>query len=94
LISIFAIWLGRRSATIEFSYGWHRAEVISALVSIFLLWSLTLWLLFEAVKRLIYPRHIHGIRMVLTSLFALFCNIFKAYTLHKNVFRWNKEKKG
>ena len=32
MISIFAIWLGRKKATVEFSYGWHRAEIIGALI--------------------------------------------------------------
>ena len=54
-ISIFAIWLGRRKATVEFSYGWSRAEIIGALTSVILIWGLTAWLVYEAILRIITP---------------------------------------
>ena len=46
LISIFAIYLGRKKATVEFSYGWNRAEIIGALMSIVLIWVLTVYLVY------------------------------------------------
>ena len=43
-ISIFAIWIGQKKASSEFSYGWGRAEVVGALASTILIWGLTVWL--------------------------------------------------
>ena len=37
------------------SFGFHRAEIIGALVSVTLIWGLTLWLLYEATVRMITP---------------------------------------
>jgi len=55
LISIFSIWIGTRPASRYMSYGYHRAEIIGALGSIVLIWGLTLWLIFEAINRVITP---------------------------------------
>ena len=38
MISLLAIWVAARPATKEMSFGWHRAEVIGATVSVLLLW--------------------------------------------------------
>ena len=81
-ISIFAIWLGRRDATVEFSYGWSRAEVIGALSSVILIWGLTAWLVYEAILRIMTPSPVDGWIMFGTALFGLFCNIIMAKVLH------------
>jgi len=52
-ISIFSIALAKKAATNKMSYGYHRAEVIGALVSILIIWGLTLVLVFEATVRII-----------------------------------------
>lgn len=54
-ISIFAIYLGQKDASEEFSYGWARAEILGAIVSVILIWGLTGWLVYEAVLRIITP---------------------------------------
>lgn len=53
LISLIAIWFGRMDATSRLSYGFHRAEVIGAILSVMLIWVLTGILLYEAVFRII-----------------------------------------
>jgi zinc transporter 2 len=52
-ISIFSIWLAQKPSTKKHSYGFHRAEIIGALLSVIIIWGLTAWLLVEAVKRTI-----------------------------------------
>ena len=42
LISIISIYISRKVAKNKMSYGYHRAEIIGALVSIVLIWALTL----------------------------------------------------
>ena len=53
LISIFSVWLATKPSSNSLSYGYHRAEVIGALGSIFLIWALTILLLYEATHRII-----------------------------------------
>ena len=57
-ISIFSIYISKIPATNSLSYGYHRAEVIGALASVVLIWALTIWLLVEAVHRIVNPEDI------------------------------------
>jgi zinc transporter 2 len=52
-ISIISIRMAQRSATSEFTYGWHRAEVLGSLSSIIVIWVITLILVYEATVRLV-----------------------------------------
>ena len=49
VISFIAICLTKKKATLKYSYGYHRADVLGALASVLIIWILLLWLLFEAV---------------------------------------------
>lgn len=54
MISIISLWIAKKKATKRMSYGFHRSEIIGALASVALIWGLTIWLVYEAVVRLIY----------------------------------------
>ncbi|KAF4322244.1 hypothetical protein BBO99_00002286 [Phytophthora kernoviae] len=53
LVSLFAMYLGQLPASAVMPFGYHRAEVIGALLSVLLIWILTIGLLFTAVRRMI-----------------------------------------
>ncbi|CAG8605009.1 12608_t:CDS:2, partial [Funneliformis caledonium] len=55
-ISLLSIYLARRPATKSLSYGYHRAEILGALLSIFLIWALTGYLCYEAYDRIQHPK--------------------------------------
>ena len=61
----------------KYSYGYHRADVLGALASILIIWILLIWLLAEAVKRLINPDliDVDGLIMLITACIGLGCNI-------------------
>lgn len=75
LISIFSIWIGTRPASRHMSYGYHRAEIIGALGSVILIWGLTLWLIWEAINRVINPVQVDGKIMMITASIGLMFNI-------------------
>ena len=52
LISLFALWVGSLPASSKMSYGFSRAEVIGAVVSVLFIWGLTGVLLYAAAERL------------------------------------------
>ena len=70
-----ALWLTRKPATLKNSYGYHRADVIGALGSIMIIWGLLIWLLIEAVHRLLNPTDIDGELMLIIAIFGLCCNV-------------------
>ena len=56
------------------TFGFHRAEVIAALVSVFTIWILTAFLVREAIERIKNPQQIDA-KLVSqgTTLLVLFC---------------------
>ncbi len=51
-IALFASWAENRPASIERTFGYHRAEVIGAMLSALALWLVAAWVLFESINRL------------------------------------------
>lgn len=51
-VSVFAIRVAGRPASIVNTYGYHRAEILGALTSIIIIWILVAWLCYEATWRM------------------------------------------
>jgi cation diffusion facilitator family transporter len=81
LISYFAIYLGSKPSNKHMSYGYHRAEILGALASIILIWCLIIYLLIEAILRILHPGKIDAKIMLLTSSVGLLCNIISIIIL-------------
>jgi len=75
IISIVSLYIATRPANFELTYGYHRAEVVGALASILIIWVLTVWLVKEAIQRLIEPSEINSVVMLCISIMGLIFNI-------------------
>ena len=75
LISLFSLIVAMKPADRDFTFGYHRFEVIGALASIFIIWGLTVWLLMAAVWRIRHPNPIVGFLMVCIAAGGLLFNI-------------------
>ncbi|XP_029920275.1 zinc transporter 8 [Myripristis murdjan] len=85
IISLCSLWLSSRPATHKLSYGWHRAEILGALLSVFTIWLVTGVLVYLAIERLISDNYtIEGTVMLITSGCAVLANIIMALTLHQS----------
>ncbi|XP_029023301.1 proton-coupled zinc antiporter SLC30A8 isoform X2 [Betta splendens] len=85
IISLLSLWLSSRRATHKLSYGWHRAEILGALLSVLTIWLVTGVLVYLAVERLISDDYtIEGTVMLITSGCAVLANIIMALTLHQS----------
>ena len=82
LISILSIWIGTRPASKHMSYGYHWAEIIGALGSIVLIWGLTIWLIWEAIMRVIHPVEVNGKIMMIIAGIGLVFNLIMEKMLH------------
>ncbi|KNC80652.1 hypothetical protein SARC_06990 [Sphaeroforma arctica JP610] len=80
-ISLVALHLAGKPASHKMSFGYNRAEIVGALLSVLLIWLLTGVLLFEAVSRLFNPIPLDGKTMFITACAGVFCNIVMATTL-------------
>ena len=84
LISIISIYISRKIAKNDMSYGYHRAEIIGALVSIVLIWALTIWLLYEATLRIIVTPKVDGLIMIIISIIGFSFNVIMGLVLTKS----------
>lgn len=81
LISIVALVVARKAPTSSLSFGFHRAEILGAIVSVLLIWLLTGVLLYEAVERIRTPQDVDGKTMFIVATIGLAVNIIMGMIL-------------
>ncbi|KAF9351371.1 hypothetical protein BGX26_010599 [Mortierella sp. AD094] len=81
IISLAAIYLSQRPSTATHTFGYHRAEVLGALFSIFLIWGLTFLLVVEAYDRVRHPIDVDGKTMSVVAGLGVFVNIILMFVL-------------
>ncbi|OQR87454.1 Cation Diffusion Facilitator (CDF) Family [Achlya hypogyna] len=81
LISLFAIWIQTFPASSKMSYGFHRAEILGAIVSVLVIWVLTGFLVYAAIERFQdaiseNPKeHVDGQLMFIIAVIGLVVNL-------------------
>ncbi len=76
LISLFALWIARRPPTSRMSFGYFRAEVLGAVLSVLTIWLATGVLVYLAILRCINPNYeVDGEIMLITAGSGLGINI-------------------
>ncbi|NXE78385.1 ZNT8 protein, partial [Cochlearius cochlearius] len=84
LISLFSLWLASKPPTKQLTFGWHRAEILGALMSIIVVWMVTGVLTYLASMRLLHPEYdIDATVMLITSACAVLANILLSLILHQ-----------
>jgi zinc transporter 2 len=84
LISLFSLIVAMKPANRDFTFGYHRFEVLGALASILIIWGLTIWLLMAAIWRIQHPNPIVGFLMVCIAAGGLVFNIIMNRVLAYN----------
>lgn len=88
LISLGAMYLSKRKATRNHSFGYHRAEILGALLSVLLIWIVTGFLVMEAVERVRNPQPVDGKVMLSVAIVGLIVNLVMVLALghdHGNI---------
>ncbi|XP_015505906.1 zinc transporter 8 [Parus major] len=84
LISLFSLWLTSKPPTKQLTFGWHRAEILGALMSMIIVWMVTGVLIYLACVRLLHPDYdIDATVMLITSVCAVLTNILLSLILHQ-----------
>ncbi|XP_020611499.1 zinc transporter 2-like [Orbicella faveolata] len=84
LISLFAIWVARWLPDKRRTFGYYRAEVLGALVSVLIIWVLTGVLVYLAVQRVMTRDfNIDADIMLITAGVGLGVNILLGIILHQ-----------
>ncbi|XP_075244818.1 proton-coupled zinc antiporter SLC30A2-like [Convolutriloba macropyga] len=83
-ISLFAIWFATRPATKNMSFGYYRAEVLGAVISVLLIWVLTGVLVYMAILRVINQDYeIDADVMLITAACGLAVNVVLGVVLYQ-----------
>jgi Co/Zn/Cd efflux system component len=61
--------------------GYHRAEILGAIIAILLIWGLLVWLLIEAYYRVLDPPYVDAPIMLITAIVGFCCNLINFFAL-------------
>ncbi len=82
LLSLFAIWVARKPTTPTMSFGYHRAEILGALISGLLIWMISGILVFEAFHRIQSAPEVKGPIVFVVASIGLMGNLWSMAILH------------
>jgi cobalt-zinc-cadmium efflux system protein len=82
-LSWAALWVSAFPPNERKTYGYHRVEVLAALVNATLLVFISLWIFHQAIRRLSHPQSVKSIPMLLVALFGLGINLLVLSILKK-----------
>ena len=83
-LTLFALWVGTRPASDSKTFGYHRAEILAALVNGVILWVVGILIVLEAWHRLQAPPAVAGPGMLAVALVGLAVNAFVARRLREH----------
>jgi cobalt-zinc-cadmium efflux system protein len=84
LLSLFALWIAQRPSTPTMSFGYHRAEILGALLSGLLIWLISGVLIYEAIDRIHSPPEVKGPIVFIVATIGLMANLASMWMLHSS----------
>lgn len=88
-LAAFAAWLGARPAGSRHSYGFARAEVVAAFVNGLAMLLIVVLISVEAVGRLLDPRPVTGLGVLVVASIGLAVNLFVAFLIGRGEHNLN-----
>lgn len=83
-LSYFANKIAQKPKDTKRTYGYKRAEILSAFINSAVLLAISIVLIFEAFKRLKSPESINGTLMITVAFIGLVANFVSVYLLKKD----------
>ncbi len=88
VISVVLAWvahrIGMRPQTMQSTFGYKRAEILAAFINALSLIAVSVFLVFEAVKRFLEPREVDYKWMLGLGILGLLANGLSVFILHDN----------
>ena len=82
-LALLAIWVSGRPASIEQTFGFHRTEILAAMLNALSLWLISALIFFEASRRLNDDLQVDGGLMLGVGAVGLLVNLAAAWVLHR-----------
>ena len=83
VLALWAINLAARPAYGRWTYGFKRAEILSAQANGLTLLLLAAWFIYEAIRRLFEPPEVQGLLVFITAMVGIVVNIAAAWLISK-----------
>ena len=83
-LALLAIWVSGRPASIEQTFGFHRTEILAAMLNALSLWLFSALIFFEASRRLNDDLQVDGGLMLGVGAVGLLVNLAAAWALHRS----------
>ena len=83
-LSLFAFQISRRPATPKRTFGYHRFEIVAALVNGLVLWLIVGVIFHEAYQRFFTPPEVRSLGMLVIATIGLAVNIAAGLILYKS----------
>jgi cobalt-zinc-cadmium efflux system protein len=80
-LALFALWLARRPAAGNLTFGFRRAEILSAQANGLTLFVLAVLVVIEGVRRLIEPPEPGGLAILVVALVGVVVNLLATWQL-------------
>lgn len=74
-LSIWVIRLGLKPVSAQWTFGFKRAEILSAATNGITLLVISIVVAIEAILRLIHPQHVRGSAMIVVAAFGIAVNV-------------------
>jgi cobalt-zinc-cadmium efflux system protein len=82
LLAYFALRLSKRASTKKYTFGYYRAEILSAAVNGFVLIFITIFVFYQSYLRFLSPQLIKGPEMLAISVLGLVANMYVVVKMH------------
>jgi len=82
-LALLAYWVSRRPPSSRATYGYARAEVLAAFVNALALLALVVFIVIEAVRRLLLPQPVAGGMVLGIASVGLMVNLLSAWMLSR-----------
>lgn len=83
-LAFYTYKLSLKDNNAKFTFGYRRAEILSAIFNASLLVALSAILLKEAITRFVHPEVVNGSIMLFVALISLVANAFSVLLLHRH----------
>ena len=81
-LSLFAFRMSRRPATAKRTYGYHRVEILAALINGLTLWLIVGIIFHEAYHRFLDPPEVQSLGMLVVAALGLGVNVAAGFILY------------
>ena len=85
-MALGAMWLAEKSASVQRTFGYHRTEVLAAMLNALALWVIAGWIVLEAYHRFTVEgtEGIDGTVVLIVGTGGLLINLAAAWILHRS----------